>query len=169
MSQITGTTNIENDDLICPITFELFRDPVVAGDGHVYEREAITQWILEHGTSPFTREPLQVDHLQPDDHLRSLAAQRRNSTVSYNAQNGSVRLPPLRRGPTIITQVIPAVRPNQIQINFPSKKNACKITCFCIIFVGFVVVIILGLTFGTQNLNSNSTSTGIIKFFFNND
>ncbi|CAF1551175.1 unnamed protein product, partial [Adineta steineri] len=38
---------------------ELFRDPVIANDGHVYERVAITKWINEHGTSPFTRQPLQ--------------------------------------------------------------------------------------------------------------
>ena len=35
-----------SNDLICPITLQLFRDPVLAGDGHVYEHEAITRWIL---------------------------------------------------------------------------------------------------------------------------
>ncbi|CAF1113233.1 unnamed protein product, partial [Rotaria sordida] len=50
-----------------------------------------------HGTSPLTRQPLQINDLQPDDRLRHLAHQGRNSTVSYNAHNASIILPPLRR------------------------------------------------------------------------
>jgi hypothetical protein len=37
---------IENDELICPITLELFHDPVKAKDDHAYERESITRWIF---------------------------------------------------------------------------------------------------------------------------
>lgn len=36
--------NISNE---CPITREKFVDPVIADDGFVYEREAITEWIKE--------------------------------------------------------------------------------------------------------------------------
>jgi hypothetical protein len=32
-------------ELICPITQELMRDPVVAEDGYTYEREAILRWF----------------------------------------------------------------------------------------------------------------------------
>ena len=32
-------------DFICPITQEIMRDPVIALDGHSYERDAITQWF----------------------------------------------------------------------------------------------------------------------------
>ena len=31
----------------CPITYEQMRDPVVAMDGHTYERTAIERWISE--------------------------------------------------------------------------------------------------------------------------
>ncbi len=48
-------TNVDNEDLICPITYQMFRDPVIASDGHIYERTAIVRWISEHGTSPLTR------------------------------------------------------------------------------------------------------------------
>lgn len=75
--------NVENDDLICPITLRLFDDPVVAADGRTYERAAIVKWITKCGTSPFTRQPLNINELQPDDYLRKIAAQRRNSTMSY--------------------------------------------------------------------------------------
>ena len=75
---------VEIDDLICPITLRIFRNPVLAADGHVYERSAIVRWIMEHGTSPLTRQPLNVNELQSDDYLRNLAAQRRKSTESYD-------------------------------------------------------------------------------------
>ncbi|KAH8046496.1 hypothetical protein JL720_16357 [Aureococcus anophagefferens] len=33
------------EDLLCPITHELFRDPVFLADGHAYERSAIERWF----------------------------------------------------------------------------------------------------------------------------
>ncbi len=41
---------------ICPITQEPFTDPVVAEDGHTYDRQAITRWLASNKTSPMTRE-----------------------------------------------------------------------------------------------------------------
>jgi hypothetical protein len=38
-------------------------DPVVARDGHTYEREAIEAYIKEHGKSPISGEPLDLDSL----------------------------------------------------------------------------------------------------------
>ena len=70
----------DDDNLICPITQEYFRDPVLAEDGHVYEREAITRWISEGGTSPFTRQVLNVNHLQPNDEVKK----RASSATSYS-------------------------------------------------------------------------------------
>jgi hypothetical protein len=80
----SAKTNVDNDDLICPITLQIFRDPVIAGDGHTYERAAILRWILEDGTSPLTRQPLNLNELHADDYLRNLAAQRRSSSISSN-------------------------------------------------------------------------------------
>ena len=44
--------------MVCPITHEVFRDPVVASDGHTYERIAIERWLEAHNTSPVTNEAL---------------------------------------------------------------------------------------------------------------
>src|SRR3990167_9937176 len=41
-------------DMLCPITRQPFCNPVFASDGHVYEREAIKQWLNAHTTSPCT-------------------------------------------------------------------------------------------------------------------
>jgi hypothetical protein len=43
--------------LRCPITQQLLIDPVVAADGHLYEKTAIEKWFLHnYSKSPITRE-----------------------------------------------------------------------------------------------------------------
>jgi hypothetical protein len=47
------------DDFKCPITLELMEDPVVASDGHSYERSAIEKhYFRRSAQSPMTREIL---------------------------------------------------------------------------------------------------------------
>jgi len=49
------------DEFVCPITMDKMRDPVVASDGHSYERSAILSVLRDgNGLSPLTREPLQT-------------------------------------------------------------------------------------------------------------
>jgi len=43
----------------CPITLEAIASPVMLGDGHVYEEEAILQWLQRHTVSPCTNLPLE--------------------------------------------------------------------------------------------------------------
>lgn len=40
------------DEFLCPITYELLREPVVASDGHTYEKAAIEKWLRSNRTSP---------------------------------------------------------------------------------------------------------------------
>jgi hypothetical protein len=40
------------DEFVCPITYELLREPVVACDGNTYEKNAIVTWFKTHNTSP---------------------------------------------------------------------------------------------------------------------
>ena len=66
----------KNEDVLlwntCPITLETFQDPVIAADGHTYERHAITQWFRTSDplTSPLTGLPLTSHELIPNHHLR---------------------------------------------------------------------------------------------------
>ena len=46
--------NMYNESMNCPITYSLMREPVIAADGHTYEREAIARWITTNNTSPLT-------------------------------------------------------------------------------------------------------------------
>jgi len=56
----------------CPITQEIMSDPVVANDGHTYERVAIEAWLLHHDTSPMTNQRLDNKTLTPSHTLKSM-------------------------------------------------------------------------------------------------
>ena len=58
--------------LHCPITHEVFQDPVIAADGHTYERQAITQWLEGQPQSPCTRQVMTLDSLRPNYLVKSL-------------------------------------------------------------------------------------------------
>ena len=64
-----GETTDDEADLSCPITLELFVDPVRAADGFVYERQAIVDWFarpVKGGVlSPATGAPLEDLDLAP--------------------------------------------------------------------------------------------------------
>ena len=60
-------------ELICPITHDLMRDPVLAADGHAYERVAIEDWFSRQLTSPITGERLDSAMLMPCVPLKNMA------------------------------------------------------------------------------------------------
>jgi hypothetical protein len=60
------------DHFICPITQDVMIDPVSAADGHIYERCAITEWLVGHSTSPMTGAGLKMKDLFPNHTVRGL-------------------------------------------------------------------------------------------------
>ena len=58
------------DAFVCPITQELMDDPVMAFDGHTYERRAIESWLKRRHTSPKTGEELTTAVLLPNHAIR---------------------------------------------------------------------------------------------------
>ena len=55
--ELRKTKNALNEafaELVCPITFSLPVDPVMAEDGNVYERSAIEDWLEKQRKSPVT-------------------------------------------------------------------------------------------------------------------
>lgn len=72
----------------CPITGELYIDPVIMEDGHSYERSAITAWITDHNTSPLTGDCLRSLHMLPNHALRcALEELSRNSSAQKSELN----------------------------------------------------------------------------------
>ena len=57
---------------VCPITLQRFREPVIAADGHSYERTAIQIWLNISQTSPVTNEKLSNKTLTPNYALKSI-------------------------------------------------------------------------------------------------
>ena len=65
-------------EYICPISFELFEDPVVTADGHTYERACIQKHFKLHkATSPMTNAELPHTQLVPNINLKQSIAKYR--------------------------------------------------------------------------------------------
>jgi hypothetical protein len=57
---------------LCPITQEIMQDPVIASDGHTYEKEAIKKWTrCGRNVSPMTNLPFESAQLIPNHNLKS--------------------------------------------------------------------------------------------------
>jgi len=67
---------IESDDLkkylTCPISYNLFIDPVVCSDGHTYEKYYIEEWLEMNNKSPMTGEYLTSKELIPNYLIKSM-------------------------------------------------------------------------------------------------
>lgn len=42
-------------DFVCPLSLSIMKEPVVASDGHTYEKKEIQKWMLQKNISPLTR------------------------------------------------------------------------------------------------------------------
>jgi hypothetical protein len=51
------------DKFRCPISRLVFNEPVIAQDGHIYERDCIEEWFRNKKTSPITRQNLNTNLL----------------------------------------------------------------------------------------------------------
>jgi hypothetical protein len=47
------------DTFTCPISGQIFNDPVICADGYYYERKCIEQWLESNNTSPMTNQQLE--------------------------------------------------------------------------------------------------------------
>ena len=74
-------------DLCCPLTLELFVDPVKTGHGQTYERAAIESWLKTHEADPIASLP--VTTLCPDEDMRKRCDEVR-------AERSTVRAKPAR-------------------------------------------------------------------------
>jgi hypothetical protein len=44
----------------CPITFDVFRDPVRTKYGHYFERSFLVEWVKKSNACPLTQQPLSL-------------------------------------------------------------------------------------------------------------
>jgi hypothetical protein len=100
----------------CPITGQPMRDPVVAGDGHTYERSAISRWIENSDISPITRAHLPHKGLAPNYLLIS----------SVSAENGEKEPKDLTYIPKNIEEVTETA-PSRNAVEETPKERAVQV------------------------------------------
>jgi serine/threonine protein kinase len=74
------------DSCKCPITDEIFEDPVMGDDGHTYERKTITAWLTKNGTSPITRQPMNINSLRTNYTVKKMIEELRSAPQSQQTQ-----------------------------------------------------------------------------------
>ncbi|KAG7365121.1 U-box domain containing protein [Nitzschia inconspicua] len=68
---ITSTScTVVPQRFLCPLTLDIFKDPVLSKYGHTYERSAILQWLQDHETCPISRKPLTPRYLISNHSLK---------------------------------------------------------------------------------------------------
>lgn len=71
------------NEFFCPITTEIFFDPVMTSDGQTYEKSAIEEWLKIHDKSPLTGKVLANKKLIPNFVMKKLI----NSFYESNKKN----------------------------------------------------------------------------------
>lgn len=59
------------DHLMCPISHDIFVDPVTTVLGYTYERASIENWFKTHQTDPLTMEIVSSRDLVPNRAIKS--------------------------------------------------------------------------------------------------
>ena len=69
-------------EMHCPLTKELFVDPVLTTAGNTYERKAIVAWFTDHETDPVSGEALESKALIPNNTMKKAVEQVRASKAA---------------------------------------------------------------------------------------
>lgn len=86
-SSVLDKTNDEAPEfLICPLSYEVMRDPVFTADGHTFERHVIEEWLRDHDTNPMTNSTMAHKELTPNFAIREACAAYRQQNPS-NAES----------------------------------------------------------------------------------
>jgi Mg-chelatase subunit ChlD len=110
--------------LICPITQLPMKDPVIAMDGHTYEREAIEQWFRTKLTSPVTNQRLTSAMLIPNHTLRSYLPSSSSDGGGTGGGDADMDVvtPSADTGPTITT-ITMNINPTKPIMTLTARKS----------------------------------------------
>jgi Mg-chelatase subunit ChlD len=97
------TQNVEiPEEYICPISYEIMTDPVVASDGQTYQRGALLQWLQVRQISPLTNQPLTATGIVTNYALRA-AIERWIADHAAVSSTGADARPVKKRAPPQFT------------------------------------------------------------------
>lgn len=57
------------------------RNPVIAADGHTYDKVAMEQWLQQHDSSPVTGSMLRHTRLVPNVIIKNIIAQQQQQQM----------------------------------------------------------------------------------------
>lgn len=82
---------MDDQDLICPISQSIFLNPVIASDGHTYEKSEIEKWYNKNNTSPITREKI-TNTFIPNYIIKNLISKylEKNPSMILNMYRGDL-------------------------------------------------------------------------------
>ncbi|WVZ72933.1 hypothetical protein U9M48_021315 [Paspalum notatum var. saurae] len=113
-------------DFVCPITSQVFDDPVTLETGQTYERRAIQEWLDRgNATCPITRQRLlRGAHLPQTNYVlkRLIAAWRDQPTTTTTTPPAAAASPPPSMGDSSSSSSSPATPPQQ-QFIKPSSPS----------------------------------------------
>ena len=99
----------------CPITNDIMYDPVIASDGHTYERKAIEKWLEEHKTSPITRQNISSYNLISNRAVKLLIDEYYKDNKDFEIDADMVYKVKSKAKPKLNTKQI---------VNLPHMENA---------------------------------------------
>jgi len=81
--------------LVCPLSMEVFVDPVVTPNGKIYERQFIENWLKDHDTDPVDSNiTLNIKQLETEEDVKKAARLWRESRNGTTENKRVPRLPP---------------------------------------------------------------------------
>ena len=79
-----GEESEAHSEMVCPLTKQLFVDPVITTFGHSYERKALLEYVREHGSiDPVAQKPIDTSQLTPNVTLKKLMETLRQAQKSF--------------------------------------------------------------------------------------
>ena len=145
----TETNNKSNGEMDmnlikCPITNDIMYDPVIASDGHTYERKAIEKWLEEHKTSPITRQNISSYNLISNRAVKLLIDEYYKDNINFEIDTDMVYKVKSKAKPKLNTKQI---------INLPDLENAFSNN-----------IIMNTINQMTRNINLNNINLDNINF-----
>lgn len=153
---------------VCPISFQMMKDPVTTVTGITYDRESIEKWLLKsrNCVCPVTNQPLprSKEYLTPNHTLQRLI----KAWSSSNASNSDDHQMTTSKAPLNIIRLQKLIR----DLQFPEcyKKSLEKLlnlatesdknrTCMADAGVAKSIVMLINKNFKQENGNRNSNKT----------
>ncbi len=96
------------DGCVCPITGQIFANPVLLPDGHTFEHSAIKEWLQTHSTSPVTNQEVGGCALTPNWAIKKVVEDWQQSTSDLTC-SGSPKISTVTpaKAPAVLSDPLP--------------------------------------------------------------